>query len=102
MDNKGKKIERLYYILACILLIGFLFSFFGKSIKNVLTPKMQVFKYQIKTKILKQEEYYTNTIKNQVKVGDTIYFIPFIQYEDFCLYAYNTKYKSLERITKIG
>ncbi|MCX7695545.1 MAG: DUF5050 domain-containing protein [Caloramator sp.] len=100
MEHRSKKIERMYYIIAGILLAGFIFSSFSKSIKDYFTPKIQAFSYQIKTKILKQEDYYTNVIKNQVKVGDTIYFIPSFRFEDLCLYAYNTKDKTLKMISK--
>ncbi|MBZ4664714.1 MAG: hypothetical protein JG776_2438 [Caloramator sp.] len=100
MENRGKKIERMYYILAGILLGGFLFSYFSKGIKDYFVPKLKTFNYQVRTRILKQEDFYTNYTKNQVVVGDTIYFVPALKYEDFCLYAYNTKNKTLEMITK--
>ncbi|GFR36159.1 hypothetical protein [Thermobrachium celere] len=99
MENKGKGIEKVYYIAAILLIIVFLFSFFIRDLSSYFGPKVRKAMEVIKFNVLNVEEYYSSLEKKEVMVGDTIYFSPRGFTDNFSLYAYNTVNKTLDRIT---
>ncbi|MCX7951514.1 MAG: hypothetical protein N2594_06125, partial [Clostridiales bacterium] len=85
---RGKRIEKVYIGVACLLVIIFILTFFWP---NIITYYKNL-----------QINAATNQIQLATKVGDDIYFYSGYFTDSISLYKYNIKSKKLDRINDIG